>query len=330
MPSSPDRTSSLKHDLQRLDSRAYSPRQGSEEVLRAYHRVSRSLKGPDGERLHKLHDWVMAPLTIWPVEMCDALRDSLASWSAQKALTEPQRLLIDLLPEPPDQEACEIVARHEREVQSGFYEHVTGKSAKYAQKEAELKANPEFSAQWERIKAAFNPKRHADSKGVLRRTMGTERNLRPGWASRTPGPRGEFQTAFDAFCMRWNLYGMQRDEPLLLKLAVNLTPYATMIVIPSYWSFDPKRDIRWNEIARLHRSRARSRQGSALKEGKEHRRKLAQKLQKLDAEAARRGLRGEAKLHFLLMELKLPPQTSDRTLRRIRQEFRAGRDADKD
>lgn len=324
MPALPARRSNLIHDLECLDKRAYHPRQWSEDVLRAYHQVTRSLQGPDGERLHKLHDWVMAPLTIWPIEMCDALRDALASWNDQKALTEPQRLLIDLLPEPPDEKACEIVARHESEVQSGFYEHVTGESAKYAQKEAELKTDPAFSAQWARLKAAFTPERHADSKGVLRRTMGTERNLRPQWPNRQPGPQAAFQTVFDAFCMRWNLYGMQHDAPLLLKLAVNLTPYATMIVIPSYWSFDPQRDIRWNEIARLHRSRARSRQGSALKEGREHRQKLAQKLQKLDAEAARQGLRGEAKHCFLLTELKLPPQTSDRTLRRIRQEFRAG------
>lgn len=129
-------SSSLKHDLACLDTRAYFPRRWSEEVLRSYHRVSHSLKGSDGDRLRKLHDWVMVPLTLWPVEMCDALRDALAAWKDTKALTEPQRLLVDLLPEPPDAAACEIVAQHEREVQRGFYEHVTGESAKYAQMEA--------------------------------------------------------------------------------------------------------------------------------------------------------------------------------------------------
>lgn len=315
-------TSSLKQDLECLDSRAYCPRRWSEEVLRAYHRLSRSLKGPDGNRLRKLHDWVMVPLTLWPVEICDALRESLAAWKDTKALTEPQRLLVDLLPDPPDAAACEIVAQHEREVQRGFYEHVTGTSAKYAQMEADLKADPQFHADWARIKACFKPERFADSKGVLRRTMGTERNLRPEWPGRRGGPWAKFQTAFDAFCMRWNLYGMLHDEPLLLKLAVNLTPFATMIVIPAHWSFDPKRDVRWNEIARLHRARATQKQGAALKEGKEHRRKLATKLSKLDAEAAKLSLRGEAKHAFLIAHLGLPPGTSDRTLRRLRQEFR--------
>ena len=51
------------------------------------------------------------------------------------------------------------------------------------------------------------------------------------------------QAVFDAFCMRWNLYGMQGDRPLVTKLSVNLTPHGTMIFIPAYWSFDYKRDV---------------------------------------------------------------------------------------
>jgi len=157
---------------------------------------------------------------------------------------------------------------------------------------------------------------------VIRRTMGTERNLRPEWPNRLSGPEAAFQTAFDAFCMNWNLYGMLHDEPLLLKLAVNLTPYATMIVIPAYWSLDPKRDVRWGEIARLHRARARQRQGAALKEGKEHRRKQVLKLGELDAEAKRRGLRGELKHAFLCEGLGWVPETSAKRLSRLRTEFK--------
>lgn len=315
-------STTLKHDLTVLAGRAHCVLEWAEPVLRQFHQAKKSFKGQDGDRLEKLHDWIMVPLTLWPVEVCDLMRESLADWQDQAKLSERQRLVIDLLPEPPDAKACEIVARHEELVQTGAYENLLGNAAKYAQMEADLKANPEFQAHWTRIIAAFNPKRFADHKGVIRRTMGTERNLRPGWSSRTPGPRGEFQTAFDAFCMRWNLYGMQHDAPLLLKLSVTLTPNATMIVVPAYWSFDPKRDIRWEAIARLHRSRARLKQGAALKEGKEQRRKLAARLDKLDAEAAKRGLRGETRHAFLIERLGLPTGTSDRSLRRLRQEFR--------
>jgi hypothetical protein len=318
----PIRIPSLKADLQRLDERAYSSRHGSEEALRAFHRVAKTLRGVDRDRLWKLHEWILVPITLWPFEVCDVMLEALDEWKKQAALGERQRLLIDLLPDPPDEAACEIVARHEHQVQSGDYEYVLGNETKYAQKEAELNTDPRFQAQWARIKAAFDPSTYADHKGVIRRTMGTERNLRPEWPNRLSGPEVAFQTAFDAFCMNWNLYGMLHDEPLLLKLAVNLTPYATMIVIPAYWSLDPKRDVRWGEIARLHRARARQRQGGALKEGREKRRLLAQKLQKLDAEASKRGLRGEERYSFLVAGLGLSPHTSERTLRRLRQEFR--------
>lgn len=315
-------SSTLKHDLAVLMGRAHCVIDWAEPVLRRFHQAKKSFAGEDGCRLHKLHDWIMVPLTLWPLEVCDLMRDAVAHWQGHTALSDKQRLVIDLLPEPPDARACEIVARHEEMVQIGAYENLLGNAAKYAQMEGELKANSEFQTHWTRIQVTFDPQRFADHKGVIRRTMGTERNLRPDWASRTPGPRGEFQTAFDAFCMRWNLYGMQHDAPLLLKLSVTLTPNATMIVVPACWSFDPKRDIRWGEIAKLHRARARSRQGAALKEGKEHRRKLALKLRKLDAEAAKRRLRGDAKQAFLCAGLGLVPETSPKRLSRLRTEFK--------
>jgi hypothetical protein len=66
-----------------------------------------------------------------------------------------------------------------------------------------------------------------------------------------------------------------------------------MIHIPAYWSFDPKRDIRWDAIASLHRARVPGRQGSALAENLADRMKAAEKLPHLDKEALRLGLKGE-------------------------------------
>jgi hypothetical protein len=97
--------------------------------------------------------------------------------------------------------------------------------------------------------------------------MSAERNLRPSFSVNLRLTEDVFRAAFDAFCLRWNLYGMQNDDPLLLKLAVNITPYGTMIHIPAYWSFEPKQDIRWDAIACLHRARVPGRQGSAFAEG---------------------------------------------------------------
>ena len=92
---------------------------------------------------------------------------------------------------------------------------------------------------------------------------------------------------------------MQGDRPLLIKLSVNLTPHGTMIFIPAYWSFDAKRDVRWDAAMKLHRARAAKKQGPVLAEGVEDRRALAKKLETLDREVRRRGLRGAARHAFL-------------------------------
>ena len=210
------------------------------------------------------------------------------------------------------------MAAHEHHVQKGAYENQVKTQAKYAQNELAIKADPELRRQWDRLKAAFKVQAYSDHKGVIRRTMSAERNLRPSFSVNLRRPEEVFHAAFDAFCLRWNLYGMQNDEPLLLKLAVNITPYGTMIHIPAYWSFDPKRDIRWDAIASLHRLRVPGRQGAALAEGLAERMQAAEKLRHLDQDALRQGLKGEKKHEFLCDGLGWDPRTSPKRLRLLR------------
>jgi len=79
--------------------------------------------------------------------------------------------------------------------------------------------------------------------------------MREHWPVRWRKSADRFHAVFDVFCQRWHLYGMRRDRPLLLKLTANLTPFGTMIFIPTYWSFDQKRDLNWRAITALHKAR---------------------------------------------------------------------------
>jgi hypothetical protein len=257
------------------------------------------------------------------------LADCLAALEKGKRLNSRQCLLIDLLPEPPDETICAAVADHEHKVQKGIYENLVKTQAKYSQNELAISSDPQLRRQWAQIKAAFNVQAYRDHKGVIRRTMGAERNLRPSFSVNLRHREDVFRAAFDAFCLRWNLYGMQNDKPLLLKLTVNLTPYGTMIHIPAYWSFDPKRDIRWNAIAKLHRARVLGRQGSALAEGLAQRMKDVKKLRHLDKEALRLGLKSDEKHEFLCAGLGWDPRTSPRRITRLRAKFKNSRPADK-
>jgi hypothetical protein len=269
-----------------------------------------------------LYDWLLVPTTLWPFNVQDVLEDCLAALEMGKCLNSKHLLLIDLLPEPPGETICAAVAGHELHVQKGAYENLVKTQAKYAQNELAIKTDPQLRRQWERIKAAFNVQAYRDHKGVIRRTMSAERNLRPSFSVNLRRRDDVFRAAFDAFCLRWNLYGMQNEEPLLLKLAVNTTPYGTMIHIPAYWSFDPKRDIRWDAIASLHRARVHGRQGAALAEGFAERMRSAGKLRLLDKEALRLGLKGEKKHEFLCAGLRKDPRTSGKWISRLRAKFK--------
>ena len=322
-------TKALDLDLQKLKARAFDRAEWAEEVLRRYHAATLNLDDVADQQLRALYNWMFVPPTLWPFNVQDVLEDCLAALEKGKRLNSRHCLLIDLLPEPPDETICAAVADHELHVQKGTYENLVKTQAKYAQNELAINTDPQLRRQWARIKAAFNVQAYRDHKGVIRRTMGAERNLRPSFSVNVRRREDVFRAAFDAFCLRWNLYGMQNDDPLLLKLAVNITPYGTMIHIPAYWSFDPKRDIRWDAIASLHRARVPGRQGSALAEGLAERIKAAEKLRHLDKAALRLGLKGETKHEFLCAGLGWVPGTSPKRIRRLRAEFTNRRTVEK-
>jgi hypothetical protein len=315
-------TTALNLDLKKLKARAFDRAEWAERVLRNYHAANLNPNDAVARQLRALYNWMFVPTTLWPFNVQDVLADCLAPLEKGKGLNSRHRLLIELLPEPPDETICDAVADHELHVQKGAYENLVKTQAKYSQNELAISTDPELRRQWERIKAAFDVQVYRDHKGVIRRTMSAERNLRPSFSVNLRRREDVFRAAFDAFCLRWNLYGMQNDDPLLLKLAVNITPYGTMIHIPAYWSFDPKRDIRWDAIASLHRARVPGRQGSALAEGLAERMKAAGKLRRLDKEALRLGLKGEQKHEFLCAGLGWDPRTSPKRLSRLRAEFK--------
>ena len=315
-------TKSLDLDLKKLQSRAFDRGEWAEEAIRHYHAATSNLNDAALQPLSGLYAWMFVPTTLWPFNIQDVLEACLSALEKGKRLSSRLRLLLDLLPDPPDETTSAAAAEHEFHVQTGTYENLVKTQAKYSQNELAIRTDPELRRQWARIKAAFDVRSYADYKGVIRRTMTTERNLRPSFSVNV-GRRGDvFHAAFDTFCLRWNLYGMQHDEPLLLKLAVNLTPYGTMIHIPAYWSFDPKRDIRWDAIAKLHRTRVHGRQGSVLAEGVAERMQNAEKLRQLDQKVRRLGLKGDQKHEFICRGLGWDARTSPKRISRLRTEFK--------
>ena len=311
----------LELDLKKLQAQAFHRAEWAEAAVQRYHALLPKLKSEVVQQLKVLYDWMFVPYSLWPFNVQDVFEDCLDVLEKGKRLNSRHLLLIEMLPEPPDDKICAAVADHELHVHTGTYENLIKTQAKYSQNEIPVQTDPELRQQWSQIKAEFDVKAFYDHKGLIRRTMNVERNLRTSFSVKMSSKKEVFQAAFDAFCLRWNLFGMKNDEPLLLKLSVNLTPYGTMIHIPAYWSFDPKRDIRWDEIANLHRVRVPGRQGSALAEGLAQGVKDAEKLRQLDKEALQQGLKGEKKHEFLCSGLRWVPGTSPKRISRLRAKF---------
>lgn len=264
---------------------------------------------------------MLTPISLWPLNIHDVFCACLASIEGKKPLDEEMTFLLKWLPEPPSEEVCRVAMEHEHLVQHGSYESLVTTTAKFDSIEKEALRNPELLREWQAIKKQWDISLFANEKGILRRSLTGERNLRPRFKVDWSKPRHRFQAAFDVFCMRWNLYGMEGDRPLTMKLSVNLTPYGTMIFIPVYWSFDSKRDVRWDAVMKLHRARALKKQGEGLADGIDQRRAHAAKLLSLDAEVKRMKLKGAAAHAFLCKGLGLVEGTDPKRLARLRREF---------
>ncbi len=100
--------SQLALDLERLKSRAYHRAEWADGALRRYHAARKKLKGVVEPQLR--YDWMFVPPTLWPFNVQDVLEDCLATLEKGKRLNSRQRLLIDLLPEPPNEGICATVA----------------------------------------------------------------------------------------------------------------------------------------------------------------------------------------------------------------------------
>ena len=312
----------LDLDLDKLRGQAFDRLDWGEPALRRYHAALPKLDAGTVLPLQRLYQWVLVPTTLWPFDVQSVLLDCLTVLESGKLLDSRLRLLLDILPEAPDDKVCATVIEHEHNVHRGQYEHLVKTQAKFAQNEIAMGSDPDLQKQWGRIKESFLTSKYSDHKGVIRRTMTVERNLHPAHAVDLQKPESAFQAVFDAFCLRWNLFGMQHDKPLLLKLTVNLTPYGMMIHIPAYWSFDPKRDLCWGAIAKLHRGRVAGRQGEAMAEGLSAGLRRAKKLVKLDKQALELGLKGFEKHAFLCKGLGWEPETSAKQITRLRTKFK--------
>jgi hypothetical protein len=257
------------------------------------------------------------PFTLWPLDIAGLARQVVESVRNGQPLDEGMLFVLEQIRGLPPEAAQEAVSEYEKLVEQGNYEPLIRASEKYAIREKELLEDEEFQRQWSELKRLFSVDQFRDRKGIVRRRLVQERNIHPDWEFKWNTAPERFQVAFDGFCHRWNLYGMEHEKPLLLKLTVNPTPHGLLIMIPTYWSFDPKRDLDWIAINRLHKARGVLRQGSKMSEGRLERHAQAKKAYQASLEAQKLKLRGAERLKFIAGRCGLLLETDPRVIRRL-------------
>ena len=337
----------LAEDLERLKGLAFGKVAERRKLVEGFNGLGEAAKRhPDYPRLKKVYPWVFVPLSLWPVDIEGFGLRVLECVKERRELDAKARLKCQLLQPPPGEAVCRMVSEYEQNVRTGSYEILLAAEHKFAQIERQVRENSELKADWEAIKGEFDVGQHRNAAGVIRRRPVQERNFHAAdWRFSWKTEAEQFQNVFDVFCHKWDLYGMEgkkiptsnlqppeqapslkeegdrsykwEDRPLLLKLTVNITPYGTMILVPRYWSFDPRRDLKWREIKSWHRLRSAKKQGVKLGVNEVERRQEAEKAGEYWGQATAAGLRGDRRNQWVMGRLGWDPRTDDRKLRRL-------------
>lgn len=200
-------------------------------------------------------------------------------------------------------------------IHEGRYEFYLKAQEKYAEYEGYLEHSAEFRADWQHIQTCFAAQLHGQE--IVRRSLIPERNWERGPGAQFTDEAQRFQAIFDLFCWKYYLWGMKGDHPLLLKTSVVFTPFGTQIFIPGYLSFDPKRDLDFSKVMRLHRARGIERQGPGFSIGRHELADLRRRAKAADREARSNGLKGEARYRFVCEGIGYRDEGDYRRLRKL-------------
>ncbi len=210
-----------------------------------------------------------------------------------------------------------LIRESEALVHEGRYEFYLRAQEKYDEYLFYLEQLPDFRKEWAVLQQSF-PSLVA-GKEIIRRSIVPERNWVRGPGARFTGESEQFQALFDLFCWKYYLWGMSGNNPLLLKTSVVFTPYGTQLFIPGYLSLDPKRDLDFSKVMRLHRARGIARQGPGFSVGRLELAELRRKAARADREAKKRGLKGEKRYKFICESVNFRDGGDYRRLRKLLQ-----------
>lgn len=307
----------FKDDIAHLRTLAFKRGAKVEELVREFQDFPMTVdRLPNAKQIWNVYRWLLTPLSLWPIDVQALARGILTRIKKDEKLQKHECATLELLaPAPPKEQAHEI-AQFEHRIEKGEYEFLLKQPEKYQELEAEFSNRKELLNDWATLKSAFEVNKFQNSVKIIRRNVSGERNFRPTWTGNMKTRKERFFAAFDAFCHRWHLWGMQGDKPLPLKVTANPTPHGILLMIPGLWSFDPRRDLDWAFIQKLHHAYGSHRQGPKLSKARIRIDSEARAVAVLVKKGKAAGLKGERLNDFILSEMKMHPGTDPSWIKR--------------
>ena len=290
-------------------------------LIRALRRLpAKTRDDPAFPLLEKLRAWMSAPTCLWPTGLDTIGLRVTETMRKGKPLDAETKLLLHLLATPLPPEVCAVIARHEADLRTNAGRHLIRAKHKHAILQRERQHCAALAAGWKQITAIFDVTKYQDRDGRIRQRFMQDQDLRMDLRLDWTCEHSRFYAVFNTFCHQWNLDGMQGNTPVLLKSIAHLTPFGTCLLIPTYWSLDPRRDFHWDGIRILHHTRSLSKQGPKLSSNQFERRKIAAHARRLMAQAISMGLKGSRRDDWVMRKLNWDVRTDPRALRRLLKE----------
>lgn len=303
---------------ERVGTLAFNQQKKVSEPLRVLHRLYHD---PAFARhrpyLKLIRDWLVIPYSFWPRDFIGMARYLAEQLQAGHELSPRFILLMRFLRDFPPELAQTLVAANEHDVQAGKYDSWVRSNDRYEAHQKKVLNDPRLREEWAFIKSQFDVDQYRNPAGIIRRYVFSERNFKNrDWYFKFDDEEAAFYETFTAFCQRWDLWGVEREEFLLLKLTVNVLPVGLSIVIPTYMSLDAWRDIRWNKVGQLLRSLGATQMNARRIAAMEDRENEALRIHSANEEAITSGLAGQDRMDHIIKTAGLHPDTDSRVIRR--------------
>ena len=315
----------LATDLQLLSQRTFTRQR--KECVNLLNDLHALLASPEHDRYYHLLEILCAglltPYTTWKADFKGFSEHVCRQLNQGKRLSRETIATIRRMADFPPEPVQILIGKNEALVKAGNYEQFLSKGAhsKFEFYKNALLNNKEFQADFAEFLREWNLDDYYDNYRLVRRTPMGERNVRPEpWYFLGTDKRELFQYALDIFCGSWDLYGLEQIDgqavPLLQKLSINPTANGLILFIPSYWSFDAKRDINWTAFNRLQKARCSKPVGGKTAFMRMEYNAHLRAILAASEEAKKLGLKGAAVLQHIRKVAKIAATTDDRTIRR--------------